>query len=450
MPLTVARTRLATPLADLARADAPAAEDARHAIDWMTGGEDSGVERISLHILQDFLWYQLPRKWLCSPEEHLQVADALARLFDRLGKPGRPYAGLCRSDVTTTLLHEWYRDARGAMETYRLLREVSPVEPPSTRLLEWGAVMGVDEATLYEETAQALEEALGSGELDLDKAEFASAQIAVTERFLDTPRPDLDGNAPVDVIRRERLEAWARGASEPSRRIRESVVDQLVDPPPPTRETCARAIEPLRWLLAQAEHGIELTKTGALARAFVRKAVERYPDWWDTPVVGPPYQEAEVRALADLDELLRGFRLVRRHKGRLKATRLGHQALAEPVHLWALTVEGLIPSTGFGGAVQELVAAALLADPGPTTMAHVTGRVHAAIVADGWASGGEPPQPREVGNEAWVLVNVCRTLGLLRLVGKWPARTLVLEESGRMTLRHALHARATRARHSII
>jgi hypothetical protein len=352
--------------------------------------------------------------------------------------------------VTTGLLREWHRDPQAAMETYRILSDASPVEPPSTGLLEWGGFMGPDEATLYEETAQALEEALGSGELDLGGGEFATAQIAVTERFLGTPRPDLGGRAPVDVIRRERVETWARGASEPSRRMRESVVDQLVDPPPPTPETCARAVEPRRWFLGRAEHGIELTKTGALGRAFVREAVERYPDWWDTPIVGPPYQEAEVRALADLDEFLRGSRLVRRHKGRLKATRLGHEALADPVRLWALTVEGLIPPAGFGGAVQELVAAALLAAPGEVPMAEIAGRVHTAIVADGWVSEGEPPPPGAVENEAWDLVNVCRTLQLLRLVGEWPGRGLVLEESGRLTLRHALHARAARARHEPI
>lgn len=450
MPLTVARTRLERPLADLARADASAAEDARHAIVWMTGGEDSGIERISLHILQEFLWYQLPRKWLCSTEEHVRVADALARLFDRLGRQGRLYGNLCRSDVTISLLHQWQRDPAAAMETYRLLSEASPVEPPSTTLLEWGAFMGPDEATLYEETAQALEEALGSGELDVDEDGFAGAQIAVTERFLGTPRRDLDGRAPVDVIRRERVETWARRGSEPSRRIRESVVDQLVDPPPPTAETCVQAVEPLRWLLERAEHGIELTKTGALARAFVREAVERHPDWWDTRIVGPPYQEAEVRALADLDEFLRGFRLVRRHKGRLKATRLGHQALADPVRLWALTVEGLIPSAGFGGAVQDLVAAALLAGTDAMTMADIAGRVHTAVVADGWASEGEPPPPEAVEAQAWELVNVCRTLDLLRLAGEWPARALVLGEPGHATLRHALHARATRARDSLI
>jgi hypothetical protein len=83
-------------------------------------------------------------------------------------------------------------------------------------------------------------------------------------------------------------------------------------------------------------------------------------------------------------------------------------------------------------------------------MAEIAGRVHTAIVADGWVSEGEPPPPGAVENEAWDLVNVCRTLQLLRLVGEWPGRGLVLEESGRLTLRHALHARAARARHEPI
>jgi hypothetical protein len=400
-------------------------------------------------VLQEFLWYQLPRKWLCSLREHEQVAEALARLFDRLGESGSVYADLCRSGATRDLLQRWHRDPQAAMETYRELSEASPVEPPSTGVLEWGAFMGPGEAELYEATAEALEEALSSGELGASREVFTDAQVAVVERFLLTPSPRFGGAAPAHVIGRERVESWARGASEPSRRLREAVVDLVADPPPPVPELCAHAVEPLHWLLERAEHGIELTKTGALARAFVREAVERYPDWWDTRVVGPPYQEAEVQALASLDQLLRESRLVRRHKGRLKATRLGHEAVADPLCLWTMSIGRLIPPTGFGAAVQELTAAALLAGARETPMATITGQVCAAIVADGWNAEGDPPQPREVDYEVWELVNRCRTLGFLRLVGEWPDQALVLEEPGRVTLRHTLHGRATRARHSL-
>ncbi|MGH3026007.1 MAG: hypothetical protein ACRDLR_06140, partial [Gaiellaceae bacterium] len=56
----------------------------------------------------------------------------------------------------------------------------------------------------------------------------------------------------------------------------------------------AEAIEPLLWLLDELAQGVKLTHTGALPRALVRAAVERYPDWWDTQTVGHPYPRSRA------------------------------------------------------------------------------------------------------------------------------------------------------------
>jgi hypothetical protein len=72
------------------------------------------------------------------------------------------------------------------------------------------------------------------------------------------------------------------------------------------------ATAPARWLLDAAAGGVALTQTNALARAVVREAAERWPDWWDAELFGAPHREADLAVLSALHEGLRRLRLVRR------------------------------------------------------------------------------------------------------------------------------------------
>lgn len=118
---------------------------------------------------------------------------------------------------------------------------------------------------------------------------------------------------------------------------------------------------PPLWLLTLAAcEGVPLTQTHALARAVVREAAERWPGWWDTEAVGPPYQEAELAPLELLDEGLRRLRLLRRRGDRLLATVRG-KALAgdEPALLRALAADlggGDLFGTTMAGLVLETLA----------------------------------------------------------------------------------------------
>lgn len=98
---------------------------------------------------------------------------------------------------------------------------------------------------------------------------------------------------------------------------------------------------PALWLLTVAAgEGAPLTQTRALARAVVREAAERWPDWWDTEAVGPPHQEAELAPLELLHDGLRRLRLVRRRGSLLLATVRGKALAAdEPALLRVLAAD---------------------------------------------------------------------------------------------------------------
>jgi hypothetical protein len=81
--------------------------------------------------------------------------------------------------------------------------------------------------------------------------------------------------------------------------------------------------------------GVKLTQTGALPRALVRAAVERYPDWWDTDTVGPPYQEAELYPLCLLHDLIDQLKLARRQHATLQLTPRGRTLHSQPQQLLA-------------------------------------------------------------------------------------------------------------------
>ncbi|HWH12495.1 MAG TPA: hypothetical protein VG165_15330 [Solirubrobacteraceae bacterium] len=98
---------------------------------------------------------------------------------------------------------------------------------------------------------------------------------------------------------------------------------------------------PALWLLTVAAgEGAPLTQTRALARAVVREAAERWPDWWDTEAVGPPHQEAELAPLELLHDGLRRLRLARRRGSILLATVRGKALAAdEPALLRVLAAD---------------------------------------------------------------------------------------------------------------
>jgi hypothetical protein len=309
----------------LSERDRRLGEDARAAVEWLTGFEGNDVPAVfSRRELQLFLWYQLPKKWLIRTAEQQAVAEALACFFDEVGEEAAPLATLCRSTQTAELIRNRSKNLAAALER-------SGLEPPDTPLLTWSEFMSIEEALEHDLVANILEDAVDAGELLPGAKRWRQRQARLVERYL--ANPDDSGTAPVARIHAARRQAWLdlRGRGPEERELLEDALT-ATDPRPPSQAEAEEAVEPLLWLLDQLAHGVKLTQTGALPRAVVRAAVERYPDWWDTQAVGPPYQEAELYPLGVLHDLVSELKLAGR-RATLQLSPKGRALRADPQRL---------------------------------------------------------------------------------------------------------------------
>jgi hypothetical protein len=168
------------------------------------------------------------------------------------------------------------------------------VEPPDTPLLQWSDLMTIEESLERDAVAEMLEQAVDDGHLAPGTPGWQQRQAELVEGYLITP--DASETTPLSRIHAARRQAWLERFSEGDERaLLEATTPQVDDVP--TRADVEAAMEPLLWLLARLADGVKLTQTGALPRALVREAVERYPDWWDSEMFGPPHREAEVYPL---------------------------------------------------------------------------------------------------------------------------------------------------------
>jgi hypothetical protein len=322
-------------VARLSACDRRVGEDARAAVEWLTGFAGDELPAVfSRRGLQLFLWYQLPRKWLIGTDEQQAVAEALACFFDEVGAEALPLAALCRSPQTAELIRTGGRKLASALER-------SGLEPPDTPLLTWSELMSIEEALEHDLVANLLEDALDSGELVPGAKGWRQRQTELVERYLSSP--DASGTAPLTRIHTARREAWLELPGRGDDREMLEYALASIDTHPPSPAAAEEAIEPLLWLLDQLAGGVKLTQTGALPRALVRTAVERYPDWWDTATVGPPYQEAELYHLCVLHDLIDQLRLARRQRSILQLTPRGRALWADPQRLLTEVATALAP-----------------------------------------------------------------------------------------------------------
>lgn len=449
MPVELTSDVLARTLARLGEHDLDAPADVEGALRWITGHEDpDGAVVLSLYDLQLFLWYGLPRKWLVPLEEKRAVAARLGRFLELAGGRAAAYARVCASEQTTRLLEAWEEEDPAAGELLRDALEASGIEPPDTDALQWGSLMGLEEARLRDRIALELETAVEEGRLDPDARDFKRRRADLVTDFLDRPEAD-DGRTPLDVIGKERLEGWVQRGSEERRAIL-AVIAPLLREPSPARQPAVdeAAPAPLVWLLAAAADGITLTQTGALNRALVRAAVERFPDWWETDVFGPPHREDEVYPLCEVHDLTRRMRLLRRRGRKLVLTRRGKAAHEDRAGLLAAIAPYLLVADGLGGAVHELAAALLLAGGDTVDCDEMERAAHAAIVAEGWSADGEPPGVRDVAAAAFDLIRLADALGLVGYEYEYDResgsarRDLTVTPAGRRALRLAMRSRA--------
>lgn len=427
--------RVARALDALAADDPDAAEYARSALDWITGGE--GLDPLDQHRLQQFLWYALPRKWLTGADVHREVADALGALLDRLGY--ERYAAICRSDTTHDILLAWEEDDDAGFDAFAEATDASGVDPPDTPELAWGEIMGMVEATAQDAAARVLEDAIVDGEFEPGTTGWRSARVEVTRRFLRSEHP-VEGRPWLEVVRDERRGRWlaARGALAEIRREVVGLLEAAADVPADAEE----ALAPLTYLLEEAADGIELTGTHRLRPPFVEHLEDRFG--WDAP--GTRRLEDDVPEVWRLREYTEDLGLLRRRKRELLLTSRGRRLLADPAARWRAAAAGLAEGEGFSAAVREVILAVLLTADEPVAFDDLVDRAHEATSEAGWRDGSPTGLERaQARRQAWNVAPLLKLFALLEVTGRHyqEVERWALTSAGRAAAVEALRARAT-------
>jgi len=174
---------------------------------------------------------------------------------------------------------------------------------------------------------------------------------------------------------------------------------EMTDEQEPRPETlAAAATSPARWLLELGgDGGVPLTQTHALARTMVREAAERWPDWWDADLFGPPHREADMFVLGELREGLVRQRLLRRRGEKLLATTKARTLAGDPLALLYQLASELGAGDPFQTMVAGVVVDVLDAEPAVTHDRLVEPAHEAAQW--GWRGpDGSPPDERGVSH----------------------------------------------------
>lgn len=257
--------------------------------------------------------------------------------------------------------------------------------------------MGIDEATARDHIGLVLERAIEEGELEPGGRGWLAKQQHLTELALKEPWPERDGAIPLELIEAERVEARRSrmGALELERL--DAVWPAISAAHSLSAERAAVVAEPLRWLLetARERDGLKLTATGALSRALVQEAAERYPAWWHgAELFGPPRLETDVVPLAELDAAARGAKLLIRRSGVLRVSAKGRSCLADP-HMLCDAAAAMLVGDEFDDALREQTLLALLAGESEVSTDELEDEIH-PILARRWheSGGGELPSLR--------------------------------------------------------
>ena len=171
-------------------------------------------------------------------------------------------------------------------------------------------------------------------------------------------------------------------------------------------ELAAAAVAPALWLLEMASaDGVPLTQTNALARAVVREIAERWPDWWNAELFGPPHREWDMPLIGALHEGLKRRRLVRRRARKLLITARGRKLATDPIALLydlGLDLGGGDPFT----AMVANVVVEELEENAPCTREQLVRPAHEAAQWGWRGPDGGPPSEQGV---SWVVGDVlCR------------------------------------------
>ena len=410
----------------LADMDGSSADLARAAVGWMLREGDSLTELGQVE-LQEFLWYQLPMKWMAETSELHEIAWSLADLFTAAGL--ERYAVLCRAPETHRLLDAWQDDDHEpARKTMKIAIASSGVDPPDTLLMAWGSVLGAVERSSSRRVSQALEQAIDAGELVPGGRGWKQLASRITEVSLTLPRLDLRGATMLEAIYRERCESWAVGYPA----MRQDLLGQmlpLLDGEVAVPLEASERLMPLRWLLEHIGDGATLTQAGWLPRALVLEANDTFG--WFGPFGFTVRTETDLPELASLDELARRARLITRKGRKVSLSARGRRALGDPSLLWRIVVTEIFSAVTYEGEGAALAAAALVNACSPLPRQMVEAKVGEGLEGRWRTDSGE-------ALDQWAGLDATRDFGLLADVfgwfeqdDDWQNRTWTLTSPGR-------------------
>ncbi|MFI7618183.1 hypothetical protein ACIBP6_43885 [Nonomuraea terrae] len=325
-------------LAELERSQPDMAEEARTAVEWLTGGEP--LETVTQLDVCEFLWYTLPIK--VGPLNHERLARSLGRLL-QLGGMER-YAALCDSPTTMQILRTYQQEGEEAgTSAYQQALEATGVLPPDVPELQWSMIMGPEELGAHLACSAALELAIVAGET-IERA-------TLTRRWLTEPRAELGGDSWLNRVHGERLNRWVLGRGPARRELAQPFEVRLHAPVP------AQPLPTLHRLLSVAASGETLPLRLALSPEALR--------------------------LRDLAE--RELGAIRRDGARLAITDYGMRLLRSKEAMWS-AVTRLLLARGeheFEVAARE-AALMLLADGTLMSPARLRERVAEVVGGEGW------------------------------------------------------------------
>lgn len=435
-------------LIEMERSDPVAADAARLAVDWLTGGEP--LETVAQIDVCEFLWYTLPVKVGVPDDERLGVARALGRLL-RLGGMER-YAALCLSGTTARILRVYRRDGEQAgLAAYQRALDATGVLPPDVPELSWSSIMGPEELAAHGACSAALELAIVAGELTPGAARDRER---LTSRWLLTPRPELGGDNWLQRVHGERLNRWVLGRGSARRALAQPFEVRLHAPVPPPDEA---HLEPLRWLLELGVAGVPLTRRHNLARAVAIEAADRFG--WAAPGGRAPRGEADVPELVTLHGIARGeLGALRRTGSKLVLTAEGRRLLDDPEAMWDAATNALAaPEHGgdeFDSTMHE-VALMILAEGRPLRQGELTARLAEVAAVDERRPSGAPDPAGPVGSAAHapqasrLLARLRRRLDAFGLRVRPRSGSEQLTPAGQAAALAALRAHALRPRQYI-
>lgn len=427
----------------LAGMDPSSADLARAALGWMLP-DDASLSELGQVELQEFLWYQLPLKWVVETSELHEVAWSLADLFTAAGLDR--YAVLCRAPATHRLLDAWQDDDHEpARRTMKAAFASSGVVPPDTPLMRWGSVLGVVEHSASRRVSQALEQAIDAGELLPGERGWKQQAARISEASLTMPRIDLHGGTMRQSVCRERAERWAAG-SPAAREALLTPMLPLLDGDVTIPAEAGDCLTPLRWLLENVGDGATLTQAGWLPKALVLAANDRF-GWFD--MFGFQLRtETDMPELATVNELARRARLITKKGRKVALSATGRRALGDPAVLWRIVIADIFATGRYEGEGAALAAATLVRATVPLPDDAVEAKVGAGLQGRWRTSSGD-------ALDEWSGLYATREYRVLSEVfgwfeedGDWQNRTLTLTPPGRQAalLGLQLQAQAPRNR----